>query len=84
MTAAFDPQRWERAQRNADRTLRGLPPDDEPIANGANGFHADVPPEDGAPPQTEIPEHFDETRKISTYRNSSASERQQSAIGQIF
>jgi hypothetical protein len=54
MTAA-ETAGWHRAQRNADRTLRGLPPEPEPTSHHANGFHAHDLVESGEPEGNEPP-----------------------------
>jgi hypothetical protein len=73
VTAQFDPERWERAQRRADLTLRGLPPEDDPPARTNGDTHAaedalfdDVdhgnPPNDGVPSSDKMPEQANETK----------------------
>ena len=54
--SAAESERWERAQRNAARTL-GLPLDDEPPANGANGSHVAESPDDDTPPPNGIEDY---------------------------
>jgi RecA-family ATPase len=62
--SAPETARWDRAQRNADRTLRGLPPEPEPTSHDNNGFHAldlieSEAPEGNEPPPPNGLEDYD-------------------------